>query len=159
MFRGRERFAQPFTELQFPAAWLSRSQLHSNPELCEVLRSHADRQLALLERSGTISARIEQLLAASDHRALPSMSAAARVLGVSSRTVARRLRSEGVTFAELFERRRLRAAQRLLELRVLSVREVAEAMGFADTSAFHKAFRRWTGLTPTQYVASCRSEN
>jgi AraC-like DNA-binding protein len=59
-----------------------------------------------------------------------------------------------VTFAELISKRRLCAAQRLLQLRVLTVHEVAEAMGFADAPAFHKAFKRWSGLTPMQYVSA-----
>jgi AraC-like DNA-binding protein len=58
-----------------------------------MLRSHAERQLTLLQRSATINARLEQLLEARDHRSLPSMASAARALGMSSRTVARRLRA------------------------------------------------------------------
>lgn len=154
VFRGREQFGQRFTELQFPQDWLTRSQLHTNPELYVMLKTHAERQLVVRQRRSTTSDRVEQLLATRDHRALPDMAKTARALGLSSRTLVRKLGSEGVSFADLVAKRRLSAAQRLLELRVLSVREVAEAMGFADAPAFHKAFRRWTGLTPTQYVES-----
>lgn len=153
VFGGRERFAQPFTELRFPQAWLSRTQLHSNRELHRLLRSHADRQLALA-RSETWSARVQQLLAASDARALPAIDSAARTLGVSRSTLTRRLRSELVSYAALLNERRRSAAQELLELPQMTVPEVAEAMGYADPSAFHKAFKRWTGLTPMQYVAT-----
>ena len=156
VFGGRERFAQPFTELQFPRSWLSRTQLHSNPELHQLLKLQADRQLAL-QRRQELSARVERLLAAKDPRALPSMPAVARALGLSTRTLTRRLQAEEVTFAELIVKRRRRAAQEFLRLGVLSVQEVSQAMGFADPTAFHKAFKRWTGSTPRQYATSIES--
>ena len=153
-FGGRERFAQPFTELRFPSSWLARRQLHSNPELQLLLKTQADYQLTRLQRGAALSARLEQLLAASDPRDLPSIARAARELGMSSRTLARKLNSEGMTFAALVAQRRISAARSLLAGGMFSVREVADAMGFGDAPAFHKAFRRWTGLTPLQYAAS-----
>lgn len=77
VFGGHVRFAQPATELQFPSTWLARTQLHSNPELHHLLKLQADRQLAL-QRSGTLSARVEQLLAAREPHTLPSMLEVAR---------------------------------------------------------------------------------
>lgn len=155
IFGGSARFDQPFTELQFPRTWLTRTQLHSNPELHRLLKLQADRQLAL-QRSDKLGARVQQLLAEHDPSALPSMPHVARRLGVSTRTLTRKLQSESVTFAKLIVNQRRTAAKRLLEQGVLSVHQVADAMGFADAPAFHKAFKRWTGLTPMQYTASVR---
>lgn len=155
VFGRGTHFEQPFTQLQFPRAWLARTQLYANPELQRSLVLQADRELAL-QHSDRFSARVEQSLARHEPRALPNVTAIARELGMSSRTLLRRLRSEGVTFTELILKHRSSEARRLLEPGALSVREVAEAMGFADTPAFHKAFKRWTGLTPMQYVSSVR---
>jgi AraC-like DNA-binding protein len=154
VFEGSVCFGQPFTELVFPRAWLARPQLHGNPELQSLLQAHAERELAQLERGGTTGERVERVLALSDPRVLPTMQDVARDLDISSRTLARKLQLEGTSFVELVERRRGSAAKCLLEARRLSIQEVADAMGFGDAPAFHKAFRRWTGLTPKQYVAS-----
>jgi AraC-like DNA-binding protein len=73
---------------------------------------------------------------------------------LSARTLARKLQAQSVSYAQLVEVRRSAAAKCLLTDGRHSIQEVASALGFADTPAFHKAFRRWTGLTPKQYIAS-----
>jgi AraC-like DNA-binding protein len=151
-FAGRAAFAQPITELEFPRAWLVRTQLHANPALQRWLEARAEQQLAL-QHDSRFSTRVQQLLAATEARVLPSLAAAARALGVSPRTMTRRLRSERVTYAGLVAARRRSAAEQLLEQNALSIQEIAEAMGFSDAPAFHKAFKRWTGVTPLRYAA------
>ncbi|HET8936241.1 MAG TPA: AraC family transcriptional regulator [Polyangiales bacterium] len=154
LFGGRECFEQPFTELKFPRDWLERTQLNANRDLYTLLQSHAELELSRLSRHITTVQRIEQVLAASNPRELPTMDVVARTLDTSARTLARKLQAEGVSYAQLVEKRRSSAAKCLLAAGRLSIQEVASALGFADTPAFHKAFRRWTGLTPKQYVAS-----
>ena len=154
IFAGAACFDQPFTEMQFPRAWLAQSHLHANSELRRLLQSHAEQELSELVHGGRFSERVERVLAQSDPRALPSMNDVARRLDISTRTLARRLQAEDVTFPELVESRRATQAKRLLAGRRMTIRQIADVLGFADTPAFHKAFRRWTGLTPKQYTAS-----
>lgn len=154
VFAGAARFRQDFTEMRFPRAWLACAQPLANPDLHGALQSHAERALAKIERGGTTVDRVERVLAARRPRALPTMSDVARELDISARTLARRLQTEGASYAQLLDRRRTSAAKSLLEARRLTIQQVANAMGFADASAFHRAFRRWTGQTPMQYVAS-----
>lgn len=157
IFGGVERFDQPYTEMEFPRGWLARSQLYSDPALHAVLKTHAERELSQLERGGTVVERVQLALASSDLRALPTMTALARELSISARTLARRLSVEGMTYATLVESRQMSAATSLLEGRQLTIQEIADVMGFASAPAFHRAFRRWTGLTPKQYVFSVPS--
>jgi AraC-like DNA-binding protein len=154
VFRGVECFEQPFTELEFPREWLARSQLHSNPGLHNVLRMHAERELCQLERGATIVEQVQSALASRDPRSSPTMTELARELDVSARTLARKLQIENATYTELVERWRQGAAKSLLEDRRLTIQETAAAMGFASAPAFHRAFRRWTGQTPKQYISS-----
>jgi AraC-like DNA-binding protein len=73
-----------------------------------------------------------------------------RRLGVSRRTLARRLASEGLTFAEVLDGLRSDLATRYLQESDLPMSKVAWLLGYRETSAFNHAFKRWTGETPRQ---------
>jgi AraC-like DNA-binding protein len=147
------RFDRPFTEIEFPSAWLDKRQLFQSPELYSALKSQAERTLDRLERDAAVSARVEQVLAERSPQHV-SMDDAARALGVSARSLRRQLAAEGVSYSELVERARVAAAKRMLRDPRTSIQEAAYAMGFAAPAAFHRAFKRWTGMTPKQYRAS-----
>ena len=72
----------------------------------------------------------------------------ARRLGVSQRTLARRLLAEGVTFSEVLESLKSHLAQRYLADSSLSISQIAWLLGYQEVSAFTHAFKRWTGRTP-----------
>lgn len=154
VFAGTQQFDQAFTEIEFPTAWLDKPQLHHSPDLYDTLKSHAERSLGRLERDAVISDRIRKLLESSEPDKLPNMEGVARELGMSGRSLRRRLVEEGSSFGALLEGRRVAAAKRLLENPELAIQEVAHTMGFATPAAFHHAFKRWTGMTPKQYRAS-----
>ena len=69
-------------------------------------------------------------------------------LGLHPRTLQRRLSDEGVSLTGLLEETRQQLAERLLAENRLAIGEVAFLLGYAETSAFHRAFKRWTGRTP-----------
>jgi AraC-like DNA-binding protein len=73
----------------------------------------------------------------------------ALALGVSRQTLYRRLKTEGTTFEALVERVRRRLALRFIQGEGLTVKEAAWRLGFAEPSAFSRAFKRWTGRSPT----------
>ncbi len=81
------------------------------------------------------------------------MEEVARLLSVSTRSLRRRLRSEGSSFAAIVEQATADAARRMLEDRAASIREIAYRLGFSEPSAFHRAFKRWTGTTPSAWRA------
>jgi AraC-like DNA-binding protein len=72
----------------------------------------------------------------------------ARKLGMSQRTLARHLASEGLTFVKMLQELRLDLAKRDLAARELSITQIAWLLGYRDVSAFTNAFKRWTGMTP-----------
>jgi AraC-like DNA-binding protein len=69
------------------------------------------------------------------------------------RTLQRRLREEGTSFAAIVDALRREMALAYLDRRV-SIPEVAQLLGYADTTAFHHAFRRWTGSSPARHDGS-----
>jgi AraC-like DNA-binding protein len=72
----------------------------------------------------------------------------AHKLGISPRTLRRKLAAEGVTFAGIREDLRLALAKRYLTEQDLSISRIAWLLGYTEVSAFSHAFRRWTGRTP-----------
>ena len=79
-----------------------------------------------------------------------SIERVARSLGMSRQTLYRRLRDEGVTFEAVLEAKRRQLAIRYLGFDHLSVKAAAYKLGFSDPAAFSRAFKRWTGISPSQ---------
>ena len=82
------------------------------------------------------------------------MEEVARELEISARSLRRRMLAEGLSYGNLVTRSRTNAAKRMLQRPSSSIQETAHAMGFASAAAFHRAFKRWTGMTPKQYRES-----
>ncbi|MGE3630895.1 MAG: helix-turn-helix transcriptional regulator, partial [Sandaracinaceae bacterium] len=80
----------------------------------------------------------------------------AKKLAMAPRTVRRPLADEGTRFRALLEAARRRDALRLLETSGLAAHEVAAMLGYENGANFTRAFRRWTGQTPSQYRDSSR---
>ena len=77
----------------------------------------------------------------------------ARQLNTSPQTLRRRLHEQGTSFQELKDQLRRDLAIYHLGRRELPIQEIAEQLGFSEPSAFHRAFKKWTGLTPGAYRA------
>jgi AraC-like DNA-binding protein len=73
---------------------------------------------------------------------------------MSVRSLRRQLEAEGKSFGDVHDEALANVAQRLLRDRRRTVQQVAFEMGFSDPSAFHRAFKRWTGTTPKAYRSS-----
>jgi AraC-like DNA-binding protein len=159
IFRGAERFEQKFTEMLLPRAWLDGPQPASelekarSPELFELLKDQAERSIVRLERGASLREQVERLTIKHGPRSL-TVEGVARELGMSSRSLRRRLSDEGLTFTALVVSYRTSMAKRILERPDASLQETAYELGFASPSAFHRAFKRWTGMTPKEYQES-----
>ncbi len=151
IFSGTERFDQPLTGIEFDRELLPRAPLHKDPELYQVLETQALRKVSRLERATSVTTRVQEYLSARALSGRPDMAEVAQQLGMSERSLRRRLAGEGVTYTQLFEQALASAAKRMLRDPGQSILGAAYAMGFSDSSAFHRAFKRWTGVTPKQY--------
>ncbi|MFT5593780.1 MAG: AraC-like DNA-binding protein [Oceanicoccus sp.] len=80
-----------------------------------------------------------------------SLESAAEVMGMSGRTLRRKLSEEGSSYQKVLNEVRCQLAQKLLRLGRESITDIAFLLGFADTSAFTKAFKRWTNKSPREY--------
>ena len=75
----------------------------------------------------------------------------ARQIGMHERTLNRRLKAEGTTFRQELELVRYTVSQQLLSATHASLDEISLSLGYADSTAFCHAFKRWSGLPPAQW--------
>lgn len=151
VFGIEPRFGAPAAGLVLPRAiWDAPTRL-ADPALFALLDRHAR---ALVE-GGAIAedlpSRVRVAVAAELPGREPSVAAVARRLATSARTLQRRLGAEETSFARLVDEVRRERAETLLRAGDVSVAEVSWLVGFSEQSAFTRAFRRWTGTSPTEF--------
>lgn len=153
VFQAPVRFGMPFNEIVFPRELLDLPQPGADARLKMILLAQAEAQLAKLgppPRSASFIERVTGLLAQGLAGGDPSLTRVADQLQLSMRTVQRRLRAEGVTHRDIVRKLRLDLASRSLAGPDASQRQIARALGYSGAGAFHRAFKRWSGLTPGQ---------
>jgi AraC-like DNA-binding protein len=150
----RAVFGADRDEIAFASATQDVPVVGADPYLNELLTGYCEEALARRRKGrGTWRSRVENtmvpLLPHGDARA----DQVARKLGMSQRTLARRLASEGATFADVLDRLRSDLATRYLGDPDLSVSQIAWLLGYREVSAFTHAFKRWTGKPPREMRA------
>ena len=151
-------YAETFREVRFGCdanvMWLNAAALevpHCAPDhsLLQILTNHADALLSQLPRAPSFSERARAVIV--DLRGHSGADQVARRLAVSVRTLHRRLAEEGTTHGDLVDDVRREQAMMHLTGNRFSIGEIAFLLGFAHPNGFHKAFKRWTRMTPAQY--------
>ena len=132
-------------------ALLDQPQMHQHPEFYFLLRAQAERALERLTEGARTADELRRYLLARAPSEIPDLETAARNLGISARSLRRRLAAEATSYRTLVGATLEDAAGRMLRDPSRSIQETAHALGFSDAGAFHRAFKRWTGLTPKQY--------
>jgi AraC-like DNA-binding protein len=153
IFGGVERFAQPMTRLEFDRALLDRPQTNQHPALYMVLRAEAERALERVTAGLRLSDQLRQYLLSRPPSRIPDLPTVARDFGISARSLRRRLAAEATSYRALVQATLEASAGHLLRNPKHSIQETAHALGFSDAGAFHRAFKRWTGMTPKEYLA------
>jgi AraC-like DNA-binding protein len=145
-------FDQDSTALTFPRVYLDRPQPHADSMMSTMLRPTAERMLSQRAPAARLRGRLETILR---HERDPSgvqLEDMAQRLGITARALRDNLRREGVTLSSLIEHTRCQIACDELRRPRTTIRATAERLGFSQPSAFHRAFRRWTGRTPVEFL-------
>lgn len=150
------RFGEPRCGFSILAAVLDEALPTADPHLHALIRKHADLLLEELPVAASFTARVRELVTAGLASGKAGVAQVASELSVSPRTLARRLEAEGTSFKDLTEQIRRRLALRYVGQTDLAFSEVAFLLGFAQTTAFHRAFKRWTGQTPLEHRSARR---
>jgi AraC-like DNA-binding protein len=151
VFERCARFDQPFTGLCFDDQLMTTAAPHPDAELHQALRVFATRRIRQLTDQLPYAARVLDVLVWQRASTDMSMQNVARALGVSMRSLRRHLIAEGKTYANLMHEALASIAKSYLLDERRSIKETACQLGFADSTSFHRAFKRWTGLTPAEY--------
>jgi len=142
--------------LDFDAGTLDADTRLGDEGLSRFLLGHLDDLRASAE-DRSVEARVRDVVVDALASGVPSMADVARRLGMSERTLHRRLARRGGAYRALVERTRRDLAESLLHRHDYPLAEVAFLTGFSEQSAFHRAFKRWTDQTPAAFRHAARS--
>jgi len=122
-----------------------------NPPLLATLELHGEERLACLPPLETFVDRVRALIFAELEDGNPNANHIADILQISVRTLSRKLSELGTSHKALLDEVRASLAHRYLVQEGRAVNETAALLGFSEVSAFHRAFRRWYGQSPTDF--------
>ncbi len=151
MFSENLRFGRPRTRIIFPAEGLDAPLRRSEEERRRFLARAPGNILVKYRDPDSLARRIRQRLRGLPAQHWPETEGLAQSLHLSASTLRRRLAEEGQTYQALKDRVRKELAVAWLAEAEVSYGEIAERLGFADTSSFYKAFRKWFGASPGHY--------
>lgn len=154
LFRVPVQFNASRNALQIDPVWDSPETQFKpgNTYVFGIFTRHADKLLEDFRADTSIRAQIESQILPKLHEGTISMDRVAKDIGMSRQTLYRRLKEESVTFAEIHDDLRQRMAVEYLGSQKVTVNETAYLLGFSEASSFVRAFKRWTGLSPTAYL-------
>jgi AraC-like DNA-binding protein len=122
-----------------------------DPVLRGVLESQANAVSSHLPALKSVAVDVRRLLTSRLARGEAEIDTVARDLGMSARTLQRRLSSAGLSYQELLDVVRRETAEKCMADSSLSIGEIAYLVGYSEPAAFHRAFKRWTGVTPQAF--------
>ncbi|MGU7774766.1 AraC family transcriptional regulator [Burkholderia sp. MR1-5-21] len=152
-FGAPVHFGQPDSRLTFDAAFLALPTIRSEQALKTFLRGAPANILVRYRHDTGWVAKIRAHLKAMPAAEWPCFDTLAAQLDMPPATLRRRLRGEGQSFAAIKDEMRSVMAQSLLRDGTRSVADIAVELGFSEPSAFHRAFRKWTGHSPGGFRA------
>ena len=148
IFGAPVRFGRQSNRVTLRAAALGWPLADSNPDLLATFDARAMGALRKLDQTATWSERVELAIMENLRGTVPGLEQIAREMGVSGRILQRRLLDEKCGFRQLLDRARHELALLYLRRDEVPVAEISYLLGFAEPSAFHRSFKRWTGSTP-----------
>ncbi|MGF9567845.1 helix-turn-helix transcriptional regulator [Neorhizobium sp. JUb45] len=122
-----------------------------NPEMLSILTPALTAALAEIEMRGSVTEHIKGILKRRLSSGCPDIADVAKELGLSERTLQRRISDEGTTFRALLDEARKELGRTLLLDVSISVEEVAFMLGFDDASSFYRSFKSWEKMSPRKW--------
>jgi AraC-like DNA-binding protein len=150
LMRCPVEFAQATGSWVFPQSVMELPIISQDSRLLQILEAHAGDLLSerqtLVGLRGLVENHLQNVLPGGRVQA----AVIAQQLGMSGRSLTRRLAQEGITFGEILDRLRSRLAVRYLEDQRVSLQQIAWLLGYSELAAFNHAFKRWFGTSPSR---------
>jgi AraC-like DNA-binding protein len=143
-------FGSDMDEVAFPGTVAEMPILNSDPFLNGLLIKYAEETRAYRECHGAFEVDLANIVASLLPHGKAHLQEASHRLGMSPRTLKRRLASEGLTFSGVVAKLRTDLASRYLNEQDLAVSQVAWLLGYQEVSSFTHAFKRWNGKSPKE---------
>jgi AraC-like DNA-binding protein len=150
-FSCRVRFKADRNALIFDSTDLDRPFVTHNEELVAMLGKQLEAELEERNGSADIGHRVKEALRRSLAGKRPVLQDVARELGLSARTLQRRLTESGFTFQQLVQETRRELARHYLKQWKVELNETAFLLGFEDANSFFRAFQAWEGISPGEW--------
>lgn len=151
IFGNRIHYDAGFNGFDIDAELLSTPINESDPQLLSILQHQADQLLSQIESRSDVINHVRLLIMSSVNRKSFGINEAAQELFMSRRTLLRRLKAAGTTYQKLRNEVLIEVAKEALIENTASITDIALQLGYSENSAFVRAFRRLTGITPLQY--------
>lgn len=144
-------FETPRDALLVGADMLSAPNKLGDETIARFFDQHLDKEIAAITDESALDQRVRITVTQALSEGVPTVSAIATSLGMSARTLQRRLSNAGMSFQGVVDLARKDLAQNLLRDTEYSLAEIAFLTGFSEQSGFTRAFKRWAGQTPRSY--------
>lgn len=124
-----------------------------NPVLNRFFKELLEKEIIKTKQQESFANEVRRAILQNFDNTLPQLNDIVQYLYVSPRTLQRKLQEEGTSFQQIFDDVKLELATGMLKNPDLTVNEIAYKLGYAEPSVFRRAFKKWTGVTPTAYLA------
>lgn len=148
------RYGTTHSAVAFQRDQFSQRLPSADEGLSNLLEAYAREMLSRIPTDASFVERVRTVVERRLPQGSPGIEDTATELRMSARTVRRKLKEEGTTYRETLDTLRSNLARRKIEAGQQNMETIAQELGFSDASAFYKAFRRWTGTSPTTLAAS-----
>lgn len=143
--------------ISFAAEHVDQPLRQTNPVLYQALRNQAENIMVDNQRLESMSAKVRHVLQQWPNQHTANKESVAELLNTSPRTLTRRLQEEGTQFSNVLRDVKMKKAYSTLESHSIDMQELAHSLGFADRRGFERAFKQWSGKTPSAHHRQWRN--
>ena len=144
-------FDKTETDIAFPTAWLEQPIQTADDIVEQVCESQCDQVLNELNPANRLVDDLRRLILAMPANRPPKLEDCARKMLMSTRTLERRLQAAGTSFRNVTNEVRMQLAAEYLAFGYVANKEIAHMLNYSQPSTFYRAFKKWHGVTPSEY--------